>query len=93
MAREAGGSDRDGHTGFGEPSNWPPAGARSSPPSPSPHLMLVIGYHLVSDGTAFKEIGGAFLDRRNRDAPTRRLVRRLAPFGNTVTLHRVHNIA
>lgn len=55
--------------------------------------MLVIGYHLVSDGTAFKEIGGAFLDRRNRDAPTRRLVRGLAPFGNTVTLHRVHNIA
>lgn len=50
------------------------------------HTLLVIAYHLLRDGTTYRELGGDFLDRLEPDRLTRRLVKRLEQLGHAVTL-------
>ena len=50
------------------------------------HTLLVIVYHLLKRGTAYRELGGGYFDERDRQAVERRLVRRLEALGNKVTL-------
>ena len=50
------------------------------------HTLLVIIYHLLRDGTTYRELGGDFLDRLEPDRLTRRLVKRLEQLGHSVTL-------
>ncbi len=48
------------------------------------HTILVIVYHLLRDGTTYQELGGNYFDERDREATTRRAVRRLERLGYTV---------
>jgi transposase len=50
------------------------------------HTLLVIIYHLLRDGTTYRELGGDFLDRLEPDRLTRQLVRRLEKLGHQVVL-------
>jgi len=50
------------------------------------HTLVVIVYHLLRDGTTYRELGGDFLDRLEPDRLTRRLVKRLEQLGHAVTL-------
>jgi transposase len=50
------------------------------------HTLLVIIYHLLRDGTSYRELGGDFLDRLEPDRLTRQLVRRLEKLGHQVVL-------
>jgi transposase len=50
------------------------------------HALLVIIYHLLRDGTVYRELGGNYFDERDRDATARRSVRRLERLGFKVTL-------
>ena len=52
------------------------------------HTILVIIYHLLRDGTSYRELGAGYFDERDRDAIEHRLVRRLEALGNDVTIHR-----
>ena len=53
------------------------------------HTILVIIYHLLSDGTTYQELGGNFFDERDRQAVEKRLVRRLERLGYQVDLQPV----
>lgn len=57
------------------------------------HSILVISYHLLKDGTAYHDLGGAYFDRRDQDALERRLVRRLEALGNKVSLEKAEHAA
>ena len=50
------------------------------------HTILVIIYHLLRDQTTYRELGPTYFDERERLDIERRLVRRLEPLGNSVTL-------
>jgi transposase len=50
------------------------------------HSILVIIYHMLKDGTAYKDLGVDHFDRRNKDAIARRATRRLEALGFTVVL-------
>ena len=50
------------------------------------HALLVIVYHLLREGTSYRELGGNYFDERDREATTRRSVRRLERLGFKVTL-------
>ena len=50
------------------------------------HSILVIIYHLLSEGTTYQELGGNFFDERDRIAVEKRLVRRLERLGYQVAL-------
>jgi transposase len=50
------------------------------------HALVVIVYHLLRDGTAYRELGGNYFDERDRQATVRRAVRRLERLGYQVTL-------
>jgi transposase len=50
------------------------------------HTLLVIVYHLLRDGTAYRELGANYHDERHREATVRRAVRRLQRLGYSVTL-------
>ena len=50
------------------------------------HSILVIAYHVLKDGTAYEDLGSTYFDQRDRDAVTRRLVKRLEALGHTVRL-------
>ena len=52
------------------------------------HTILVIIYHLLRDGTTYRELGASYFDERDRTAIEHRLVRRLVALGNEVTIHR-----
>ncbi len=52
------------------------------------HTILVIIYHLLRDGTNYRDLGATYFDERDRQAVEHRLVRRLQALGNTVTLQR-----
>jgi transposase len=52
------------------------------------HTILIIAYHLLTDGTAYHDLGSDYFDRRDQQALERRLVRRLEALGNTVTIER-----
>lgn len=50
------------------------------------HAILVIAYHLLSDGTRYEDLGGTYFDARDRDAVRRRAVQRLEALGYHVEL-------
>ncbi len=50
------------------------------------HSILVIVYHLLRDGTVYRDLGPTYFDRRDHAALERRLVKRLEALGHTVTL-------
>ena len=50
------------------------------------HSLLVAVYHLLRDGTVFQDLGADHFERRNREAVTRRSLRRLEQLGYKVTL-------
>jgi transposase len=50
------------------------------------HTILVIAYHLLREGTTYRDLGATYFDARDRAAVERRLVRRLEALGHTVTL-------
>ena len=50
------------------------------------HSIIVIIYHMLTDGTVYQDLGPAYFDLRDRQALQRRLVRRLEALGNKVTL-------
>lgn len=51
------------------------------------HSILVIIYHLLSEGTTYQERGETFFEERDRDAAQRRLVNQLTHLGYQVQLH------
>ena len=50
------------------------------------HTLLVIIYHVLTTGEVYHELGADYFDRRKQDALARRLVKRLATLGYTVTV-------
>lgn len=50
------------------------------------HSILVRVYHLLREGTAYREVGGNYFDERDRQRVERRLVRRLEALGHKVIL-------
>jgi transposase len=48
--------------------------------------ILTAAYHMLKNGTAYRDLGPGHLDRRSREAQARRLVRRLADLGYAVEL-------
>ncbi len=53
------------------------------------HSILVIIYHLLSEGTEYRDLGPRYFDERDRQAVERRLVHRLEGLGYKVSLERV----
>jgi transposase len=60
-------------------------GAKRAAPALA-HTILVIVYHVLADGTTYKELGGNYYDERDRQAVERRLVKRLEQLGHRVAL-------
>jgi len=52
------------------------------------HTILVIIYHLLRDGTTYRDLGATYFDEQDRHAVEHRLVRRLEALDNTVTIQR-----
>lgn len=50
------------------------------------HSILVVAYHMLREGTEYRELGGDFFDHRNHDQLQRSLVKRLEKLGYTVSL-------
>jgi transposase len=50
------------------------------------HSILVIAYHMLRDGTPYRDLGGDYFDKRNHDRLQRSLVKRLEQLGLRVTL-------
>ena len=51
------------------------------------HSILVIAYHILQRGEPYKELGGDyFIERQNKDAYQRRLVKQLGRMGYEVAL-------
>jgi transposase len=48
--------------------------------------ILVIAYHILRDGTQYRELGADYFDRRNQEQIERRLVKRLEQLGHKVIL-------
>jgi transposase len=48
--------------------------------------ILTAAYHMLKDGTVYRDLGPDHLDRRSKDVQARRLVRRLADLGYAVEL-------
>jgi len=46
--------------------------------------ILTVVYHMIRNGSAYKDLGGNYFDRRNRDQAARRLVTRLQRLGYNV---------
>jgi transposase len=53
------------------------------------HSILIIVYHLLTDGTVYHDLGGNYFDERDRQAVERRLVYRLQGLGYRVSLEPV----
>jgi transposase len=49
------------------------------------HSILVIAYHLLTEGTVYHDLGGNYFDERDREAVARRLINRLQGLGYAVT--------
>jgi transposase len=56
------------------------------------HRVLIIAYHILRDGTEYREIGGDFYDRRNPERTAKRLTQRLERIGYQVTLTKAAEI-
>jgi transposase len=50
------------------------------------HSILVIVYEMIANGTEYRDLGGAHLDERKREAARRRALRQLHDLGFTVEL-------
>ncbi len=50
------------------------------------HTILVIAYHLLAEGTTYRDLGHNYFDERDRQRVERRLVHRLHDLGSRVTL-------
>jgi transposase len=50
------------------------------------HAILVIAYHVLRDGTPYRDLGPLYVEERDRDAHVRAAVRRLERLGHKVTL-------
>lgn len=53
------------------------------------HAMLVIIYHMVKEGTCYRDLGGHYFDRLHEAAAVKRTVRRLEALGYRVSLEKV----
>ena len=51
------------------------------------HTILLIAYHLLSEGEVYRDLGDRYFDERDRQAVERRLVARLEGLGYTVSLN------
>jgi transposase len=49
------------------------------------HSILIIAYHLLTEGTVYHDLGGNYFDERDREAVARRLINRLQGLGYAVT--------
>ena len=52
------------------------------------HSLLVIVYHMLRNGTEYKDLGANYFDERDREATLRRSVRRLERLGYKVTVEK-----
>jgi transposase len=50
------------------------------------HAILIAAYHVLAEGTAYRDLGPAHFDQRDRAGVERRLVHRLQALGYRVTL-------
>jgi transposase len=50
------------------------------------HSILIIAYHLLTEGTVYCDLGGNYFDEQDRQGVARRLVHRLQGLGYGVTL-------
>ena len=50
------------------------------------HTILVIAYHVLNEGEAYRDLGDRYFDQHDRHAVERRLVARLEGLGYTVSL-------
>jgi transposase len=50
------------------------------------HSILIIAYHVLTQGTDYRDLGGNYFDERDRQGVQRRLVHRLEGLGYTVSL-------
>jgi hypothetical protein len=50
------------------------------------HRILIIAWHIIQDGTEYKELGGNHYDRLHPDRSARRLIKRLEQIGFQVTV-------
>jgi transposase len=50
------------------------------------NTIVTIGYHMLTRGTVYYELGGDYFDKRNTGRTTRRLVKRLEALGHKVIL-------
>jgi transposase len=50
------------------------------------HTILIIAYHLLTEHRTYHDLGVDYLEKRNRQAVERRLIRHLEALGNKVTL-------
>jgi transposase len=57
------------------------------------HSILIIAYHLIHKQQTYHDLGSNYFDRRNAEATTKRLVRRLEQLGYTITLERPMPVA
>jgi transposase len=53
------------------------------------HSILIIAYHVLTEGTVYRDLGANYYDERDRQAVERRLVHRLQGLGYTVSLEPV----
>ena len=63
-----------------------PVAATSARPLSSAHSLLVAIYHTLRDGTVFQDLSPTHFEKLNREAVTRRSLRRLEQLGYRVTL-------
>ncbi len=57
------------------------------------HSILVIAYHVLRDGTPYRELGGNYFDEREREAVAHRSVKRLERLGFKVTIEEATEVA
>ena len=50
------------------------------------HTILVIVYHLLTEGVPYRDLGGEYFDERDRQALARRLINRLHGLGYKISL-------
>jgi transposase len=56
------------------------------------HQLLTIIFHIVRDGTVYRELGAAHYDQQNKPKATRKLVDRLQKLGYLVTLQPIEAV-
>lgn len=53
------------------------------------HAILVIAYHILDDGTVYKDLGANYFDERDEEQVVRRLVQRIEKLDRKVTVEKV----